>query len=49
MKSNKITIISGLFLMTALCGCTTQSVDKAKEIEETILKIEKVKELPDLS
>ena len=25
------------------------SVDRAKEIEETILKIEKVKELPDLS
>ena len=35
MKSNKITIISSLFLMTALCGCTTQSVDKAKEIEES--------------
>ena len=35
MKSNKITIISSLFLMTVLCGCTTQSVDKAKEIEES--------------
>ena len=35
MKSNKVTIISSLFLMTALCGCTTQSVDKAKEIEES--------------
>ena len=35
MKGNKVTIISSLFLMTALCGCTTQSVDKAKEIEES--------------
>ena len=35
MKGNKVTIISSLFLITALCGCTTQSVDKAKEIEES--------------
>lgn len=29
-----IKIISSLFLLSALCGCTTQSVDNAREIEE---------------
>ena len=34
-KSGNILIIPCLILGTALCGCTTQSVNEAKEIYET--------------
>lgn len=35
MRLNRLKIVSSLFLITALCGCTTQSVNNAKEIEES--------------